>query len=103
VGLVGKVAEDAVETVRVLVLEAFRSQAGRIVLFGSRATGSGHAHSDIDVGILPRGALDRRMLTLLRERLEEHNLPYEVDMVDLSQTSEAFRCTALKGAIEWRS
>jgi len=100
---VSAIALEAVETVRRLVLDALSNVDAAVVLFGSRATGECLPQSDIDVGVLPRKPIDRKILAMLRDRLEDLNLPYEVDVVDLSLTSEKFREVALKGAVPWRS
>jgi predicted nucleotidyltransferase len=65
--------------------------AARVMIFGSRATGRARPYSDLDL------ALDAgRTLTLdeharLAEALSESDLPFKVDIVDLTLASDAFR------------
>lgn len=85
-------------------LEAILRAAGvdfarhRPVVFGSRADGTARRYSDIDVGLAGEPlAFDR--LARLAEALEDSELPYRVDVVNLAQTSHEFRTVALRTAI----
>jgi len=73
-----------------------------IALFGSMAGGTVHGSSDVDIAIIPRGKWNRSKLTLLKERIEELNVPYKVDLVDFSSVSETFRKEVLRTAILWK-
>ncbi len=70
----------------------------KIVVFVSRVRGDNIASSDIDIGFIPKGEFDRRGLALLREYVDDSNIPYIVDVVDFSTTSEQFKKEALKDA-----
>lgn len=74
----------------------------KIVVFGSKARGDNSAFSDVDIGIIPKGEFNRNSLTLLREFIENSNIPYKVDIVDFSSTSEQFKSEALKDAEIWK-
>jgi predicted nucleotidyltransferase len=74
----------------------------KIVFFGSRIRGDNIASSDIDIGIIPKGKFNRGGLTLLREYIDDSNIPYNVDIVDFSTTSEQFKKEALKDAEIWK-
>lgn len=41
--------------------------------------------SDIDVAVRPLEPLPRGVLSVIRDELEESNIPYSVDLVDVSQ------------------
>lgn len=97
------IAADSLEIVRRTVLDALRGQPARVVLFGSRAAGTADRRSDIDVGVLPGAGFERGLLSALRERLAELDIPYTVDLVDLSETSADLRERALAGGVAWRS
>ena len=86
-----------------MVKDAFKDNDVKIVLFGSRARGDYLKTSDIDIGILPKGKINKKKLVLLREKVENSNIPYKVDVVDLSQTSREFAEKALKEGILWKS
>lgn len=93
---------EFVERLKECVLESLKGEDLKIILFGSRARKDNIACSDMDIGIIPKGEFDRRKLVLLREGIEELNIPYKVDIVDFSSVSEIFRREALKGAEIWK-
>lgn len=95
--------KKALKLLKNMVKDAFKGSDVEIVLFGSRARGDYAKTSDIDIGILPRGKINKKKLILLREKLENSNIPYKVDVVDLTQTSREFRERALKEGILWKS
>ncbi len=82
------------------MLEARKVNA-RVLLFGSWASGTSHAGSDIDVAVLSDLPLPTGWLAELRERIEESHVPYRVDLVDLSETSPEFRQRVLLEATPW--
>ncbi len=86
-----EVFEQSIKNVKTAVLKAFEDDDVKIVMFGSRARGNAHSTSDIDIGILPLGEYDRSKLPILRTELEDMNIPYTVDLVDLSEVSGEFR------------
>lgn len=49
------------------------------ILFGSRAKGTQHQRSDIDLALLGTG-IDRHMLAAIRLRFDESNIPYQTDV-----------------------
>ncbi len=97
------VYEKALKLLEDVIKDAFKDSDVKIVLFGSRARGDYIKTSDIDIGILPRGKINKKKLILLREKMENSNIPYKVDIVDLSQASREFKEKALKEGILWKS
>jgi hypothetical protein len=95
--------EKSLLQVKEAVLETFAHENVSVVLFGSRARGDSDLVSDIDIGIIPRGPYSRTKLTLLKEKLENMNIPYSVDLVDISKTSDAFRQKVLEEGISWKN
>jgi len=85
-----------------LVLRYLRGEPVKVILFGSRARGDNARASDVDIGIIPRGRIDAAKLALLREKIEESNIPYKVEVVDFSHTSASFKKEALKEALVWK-
>ena len=59
--------------------------------------------SDIDIGILPKNECYKKKLTILKEKLEDMNIPYKVEVVDISKVSQIFREKALKEGKVWKS
>ena len=92
---------DDVETARRIVVKFLAPQRARLFLFGSRARGAAHRTSDIDVAVLPEAPLIPGALARLREALEESDIPYRVEIIDLSTVSEAFRRRVLAEGIPW--
>jgi len=87
---------------RTLVMDFMKDEKVQIVLFGSRARQDHVSFSDVDIGILPCEKLSKTKLTLLKEKIEDSNIPYKVDVVDLSEVSEDFRKEILKDAVVWK-
>ena len=59
--------------------------------FGSRATGKAKPYSDLDLAIITDTPLPLAILAALAEAFSESDLPWRVDLVDWSTTSEPFR------------
>lgn len=92
-----------IEKLKKQVLEILKDEDVEVILFGSRVKGNEEkATSDIDVGIIPKERFDRKKITLLREMVEEINIPYKVDIVDFSLVSKRFRQEALKEVDRWK-
>jgi len=92
----------AIEETRRIVLDAIRDQEIDAYLFGSRARGDARPCSDIDVALYAHDdAVPKAPLALLRERLEESLIPFEVDVVDLADASETLRAAVLREGREW--
>jgi len=83
----------------------FTLVAGRditVYLYGSRASGKARSFSDIDIALDAGGdAIDDGLLAEIREQLEESNIPYTVDVVDLARTSQTFRDKIRREGIRW--
>ncbi len=87
-----------------IINDVFEGEDVTVILFGSRAREDYLETSDMDVGILPNKEMNKGKITLFRERLENSNIPYKVDVVDLSQASKEFTDQVLKeGVVIWES
>jgi len=95
--------QASLDQVKKLVLQALKDEDITIILFGSAARGDTHRHSDIDIAIIPKNGYNRKKLILLKERLENMNIPYTVDLVDISEVSPVFREQVLKEGKIWKS
>ena len=58
--------------------------------------------SDVDIGIIPHEKFDKKKFTLLKDNVENLNIPYKVEIVDFSEVSESFRKKSLKEAMVWK-
>ena len=94
--------QKSIQNLKSLVFETLKEENVIVILFGSRARGDFSRVSDIDIGVLPRKNFDRRKLVFLKERIEDLNIPYTVDVVDLSRVSEVFKEKALREGVVWK-
>ena len=97
--LISDIYEESLEQVKKTVLDALRGEDVIIILFGSRARGDYSRRSDIDIGILPKNEYSKKKIILLKEKLEEMNIPYKVEVVNLSKVSKVFREKARKEGV----
>lgn len=65
-------------------------------VFGSRATGEARKFSDYDIGIVGKKPVEFSTIALIREELEESDLPFSVDIVDFNFVDKDFKKVALK-------
>jgi len=91
-----------IEKLKQLTLASLAGEKVRVVLFGSRARQEHRGTSDVDIGLIPSGALNKKKLVLLKAKVEELNIPYKVEIVDFSQASSDFKKEAMKGAVIWK-
>jgi predicted nucleotidyltransferase len=87
--------------VLLLVIEIFKDENVIMILFGSGARGDYSRVSDIDIGILPEKSLDKRKLILLKEKIDDLNIPCIADVVDLSKVTEVFKDKAIREGVLW--
>ena len=90
-----------IQEARRLVLAGLKGVRAKVYFYGSRAKGKGGRFSDIDIGILPEQPLPVDTLPAIRELLEESQVLYGVDLVDLSQTDEEFRQKVIREGVLW--
>ena len=92
----------ALERVREIVLDALGDDDVRVYLFGSCATGSPRSSSDIDIAVEPLHGSIPQCLATLRERLEESDVPYDVDLIDLTTVSQEFAQRVRREGLVWK-
>ena len=63
----------------------------KVIIFGSRVTGTAKPYSDIDMAVISKDGLDKNKLWELREAFEESNLPFCVDVLDWHRLSKGFQ------------
>ncbi len=74
----------------------FKGAEIEVYLFGSRAQGNSSRFSDIDIGFLSNRDISGE-LSILRELLDESNIPYKVDIVDLSENNDLKKAVLKEG------
>ena len=63
----------------------------KVIIFGSRVTGTAKPYSDIDMAVISKDGLDKNKLWELREAFEESDLPFRVDILDWHRLSKSFQ------------
>ena len=63
----------------------------KIYLFGSRARKTHSVGSDVDLAVDAGQKVDFRILRKIKDDIEESNIPYFVDIIDLHNVSEEFK------------
>lgn len=91
----------ALETVREIVLRALAGTGARVWLFGSSATGDARPRSDIDVAMEADGPVPAATLAALQDELEESDVPYVVELVDLAAADDALRRAVRDHGVRW--
>ena len=71
-----------IEDLKQFLQEFFKNEDVKIYLFGSRAEGRNTSYSDIDLAFESNQDISKK-LSQLKYILEESNLPYKVDIVEL--------------------
>jgi predicted nucleotidyltransferase len=99
---VNAVRERAIGELRRIVLAALGEHDAAVWLFGSCARGAPRRHSDIDIAILPRGALPAGFFGELQADIEESTIPYDVDLVDLRHADPALLDEVRREGVQWR-
>jgi len=92
----------ALERVREIVLDSLTNHDVRVYLFGSCATGTLRPSSDIDVAVEALHGAAEPSLATLRERLEESDVPYDIDVIDLSTVSREFAHRVRREGLVWK-
>ena len=86
--------EEAASFAAAIVRRHVPDPAYRIFLFGSRAEGTAHERSDIDIGIEGPGPVSPETLSLIEEELEEAPTLYTIEVVDFARVPKKFRRVA---------
>ena len=99
---INKYFSNSLQQVKKIILQQLGDENVKIILFGSAARGDYHRYSDIDVAILPKNSYDKKKFILLKEQLEDLNIPYSVELVDLSNVSKKFKDKVFKEGEIWK-
>ena len=70
-----------------------------VLAFGSRVQGNYRPFSDLDLALEPSVSLSLGKMAELRADFSDSNLPYFVDLVDLTTVEPAFKNLILKQTI----
>ena len=95
------ILETSLVELKAILLEELSGFDSEVYLFGSAASGRFSKASDIDIAIEGCGKLPAGKLARIRERIEQSNVPYRVEVVLLDEVSEAFRERVRSEGIQW--
>lgn len=90
------------EDIKQIIGKIFRNKRVKVYIFGSRAKGNYTEFSDLDLAFISDQDISYE-LSILREILEESNLVFDVDLVDLSKVGNDFKQQILKEGKLWIS
>ncbi len=82
-------------------IKAFLPNAN-IYLFGSRARGTHHETSDIDIAIDDKKIIDNNIIIQLKNGIDTLNIPYTVDVVDINNVSEILKKQIERDKVLWK-
>ena len=92
--------EEVLQQVRAVVASVAEQANVQVYLFGSWARGEERVTSDIDLAL--EGEEASEMAMQLREALEESDIPYRVDVVNLMEASPKLLANVRKEGILWK-
>lgn len=99
--MLNEVRRRALDEVKRIVLGGLAGRRTRVYLFGSCARGNPARFSDIDVAVEPLDPIPAGVFVDLRDALEDSDVPYFVDLVDLSEAGDRVRSAVRREGIEW--
>ena len=85
----------AEQLIKEIIARFLNPREYKVFIFGSRVTGKASPFSDFDIGVMGKKPVSWKTLGLIEEALEDSDLPFTVDVVDFSQTSQKFQKSAL--------
>ena len=91
----------ALGELRRIVLDALGEHYAEVWLFGSCARNEVLQHSDIDIAILPLDELPDGFFGELAELIEDSEVPYDVDLVDLRRASSSLIDEVRREGVRW--
>ena len=91
--------QTTLSTIKKILWQHLDKTRDKAFIFGSWAIGDNRKWSDIDIGIESKKKLSLHLISRLQEAFEESNLPYAVDVVDFSGTTEQFKTVAKQAVI----
>lgn len=92
--------QKAAQILKRIVRTYLPDNSYKTFVFGSRATGTNRAFSDIDLGIEGPKSLTPQEYIRIQNALEDSDIPYHVDLVDFKNVSEEFKRISQRNIIE---
>ena len=89
------------EQIKDIIREALKDEEVTIILYGSRSRGNARRNSDYDIALKSGKPLPSVLLSEIKFRLEESNIPFKVDIVDLEKVSIELKRNILEEGVVW--
>jgi predicted nucleotidyltransferase len=85
-----------------ILFKPLKVHSARVWIFGSRARGDQKKFSDIDVlySLKEEESLPSGLLFEIKDRLENSDLPYKVDLVEEKDLAKSYRENVLRDRVE---
>ena len=87
--------------VKKIVLDKIPKDKFNIFLFGSRARRKHRFAADIDIGVQGEIPLDQRVISTIKNEVDESIIPFKVDIIDFTDVSDDFKKVALEDIEIW--
>ena len=84
-----------------IICDTIPDPALEIIIYGSRARGDARPDSDYDIALKLAEKIHPARLSLIKERLEESNIPFKVDIVDINNVTEDLRNSIIEEGVLW--
>lgn len=83
-----------------IVINPLKQMGCRVYIFGSRATGRNHPHSDVDLLYSGSSAFKPGFLSEIKEAIDESRFPFIVELVAEEDLVESYRPSMQASRIE---
>lgn len=76
-----------------MIKEILRAHAPdcEVRAFGSRLTDKAKSYSDLDLVVIGKKKIERKIMIALKEAFEESTLPFRIDLLDWRRISDNFK------------
>lgn len=94
--------EEHYKILKAILIDRLKSHEAKVFVFGSRARGSHHPFSDIDIVFIenPKKTIPQNEILIIKENLEESSLPIKVDLVNFNDLAKSYLHSVEKDKIE---
>ncbi|MDI6804988.1 MAG: hypothetical protein QME58_14320 [Bacteroidota bacterium] len=90
-----------IDKIFLFLMEQFPS--AQLFVFGSVVYENQKYYHDIDIGVEDIDKIPLRRLQWVKEKIDDMNIPYKVDIIDFKRVSAGFYKTAKEKIIEWKN
>lgn len=87
-------AEKLAEQLKKIIATYVDINQYSLFFFGSRVSGRGDEHSDIDVGIEGSSAISSELMSKIKDEIKTLPLLYIIELVDFKNVTDDFYCVA---------